>query len=176
MDMGDAPGWAGAGLGLAALFVSLVSVKHSRRSAGAAEESATAAAQSVVETRRSSDAAERSATAAEETLADQRREAAERRAAEAEANRPRPRLVIEHRRKALFRIVNMGSATAENIRLVETPEALNRWPDAFSLGPGDDQEFLVFEAGWGMTAPASLRLAWDGQDEPVVVRLPERIG
>lgn len=174
MDMGDAPGWVGAGLGLAAFIVSLRSVKHSKRAADAAEGSATAAEQSVVETRRSSDAAERSATAAEETLADQRREAADRRRQEEEANRPRAEFRIEHRSKAVWELVNYGTARAENVRCLDALGARDEWP-ALSVAAGDVYRFMMV-GSMGAPVPSVLRVVGDGQDEPVPLRVPPRIG
>jgi hypothetical protein len=171
MDWGDAPGWAGAGLGLAAFAVSLVSVKHSRRSADAAVESADAAKESVRLTRRSSDAAERSATAAEEMLADQRRAATEQRAAEAEAARPRVDLAVQYRDGNLFELVNYGHARAENVRLAEEDPAVSDWPAGVSLGHLDVSGFMMSGGmAWGI--PAVLKVVWDGQTDPVSLLVP----
>ncbi|MGW0121843.1 hypothetical protein [Streptomyces sp. NPDC003327] len=175
MDMRDAPGWVGAGLGLAAFVVSLRSVKHSKRAADAAEGSATAAEQSVVETRRSSDAAERSATAAEETPADQRREAAQRRRQEDEANRPRAEFRIEHRDKAVWELINHGTAAAENVRCLDAPGARDEWPPGLSTAAGDVYPFMM-AGSMQEPIPSVLRVVWEGQDEPVLLRVPPRIG
>jgi hypothetical protein len=179
MDWGDAPAWAAFFASVGAVIVSLKARGDGRRAANAAEQSVTeakrsadASEQSVVEARRSSDAAEVSARVAEETLADQRREAAERRAAEEEANRPRAVLRVEHRKKSSFEIVNAGDAPAENIRCLNRTEAVNRLPESFSLEPGEGQEFSLFSGGWGLQAPTSLKMVWDGQDEPKMLRVP----
>ncbi|MFC8270358.1 hypothetical protein ACFUIZ_32255 [Streptomyces cinereoruber] len=148
-------------------------MKHSRRAADAAESSATAAEQSVVETRRSSDAAERSAVAAEETLGDQRREAAERRQAEEEANRPRAKLHIEHRDKAVWELINHGTAAAENVRCLDAPGARDEWPADLSLAAGDVYAFMM-AGSMQERVPSVLRVVWDGQDEPVLLRVPPR--
>ncbi|MFI1361274.1 hypothetical protein ACH4TV_48135 [Streptomyces sp. NPDC020898] len=175
MDMGDVPGWVGAGLGLAAFAVSLVSVKHSRRSAEASATSADAAQASVVEARRSSDAAERSAHVAEATLADQRREAAERRAAEEEANRPRAALRIEHRNKAVWELVNSGTADAVNVRCVDGADAMDEWPSGLTVEAGNVYRFMM-AGSMEAPIPSVIRVVWDGQDDPVRLRVPPRFG
>ncbi|MDX3855743.1 hypothetical protein [Streptomyces sp. AK02-01A] len=175
MDMGDAPAWVGAGLGLAAFIVSLRSVKHSKRAADAAEGSATAAEQSVVETRRSSDAAERSAAAAEETLADQRREVAERRRQEEEASRPRAKFRIEHRSRAVWELINYGTARAENVCCLDAPGARDEWPTSLSVAAGDVYPFMMV-GSMAEPIPSVLRVVWEGQDEPVPLRVPPRLG
>ncbi|MER8083817.1 hypothetical protein ABTZ57_01310 [Streptomyces sp. NPDC094048] len=182
MEWGDVPAWAAIVISAVAIVVSLLARGDGKRAASAAEDSvveakrsADAAEQSVAEARRSGDAAERSAVAAEETLVDQRTEAAERRAAEAEASRPRAILRAEHRNKALFQIINAGTAPAENVRCIDVPEAVNNLPDTFSLSPGDAQEFWVFNA-MGLPNVSALRFVWDGQDDEVLIHVPPRIG
>ncbi|PVC65433.1 hypothetical protein DBP18_32215 [Streptomyces sp. CS081A] len=160
---------------MAAFIVSLRSVKHSKRAADAAEGSATAAEQSVVETRRSSDAAERSATAAEETLADQRREAAERRRQEEETHRPRVKLRIEHRNRAVWELINYGTARAENVRCLDAPGARDEWPVGLSVAAGDVYPFMM-AGSMQDPVPSVLRVVWEGHDEPVLLRVPPRIG
>ncbi len=168
MNWGDAPAWAAITVSLAAIVVSLKARGDGRRSADAAE-------QSVQESRRSGDAAERSAAAAEEALADQRREAAERRAVEEEVNRPRAKLAIEHATKARWQLINRGTATAEDVRcLEEVPAMVRPWPDGLSLAPGELHDFMM--AGSMQRAiPSVIRFLWDGQDEPVPLRVPPRI-
>ncbi|WP_406384531.1 hypothetical protein [Streptomyces sp. NBC_01618] len=167
MDWGDAAGWAAFAISGGALWVSFRAQRDGRRSANAAEES-------VREARRSGDAAVRSAVAAELTLADQQRAAEVQRVAE--ANRPRPVLSIEHSRKAVWQLINSGTAAAEHIRCDELPEAVVRgWEDDLSLPPGEVHEFMM-AGSMGSPIPAVLRLVWDGQDEPVPLRVPPRIG
>ncbi|MER5677382.1 hypothetical protein ABT081_10635 [Streptomyces sp. NPDC002238] len=171
MDLGDAAGWAAFAISGGALFVAVKAQRDGRRSANAAEAS-------VEEARLSRVASERSATVAEETLADQRREAAERRAAEEEANRPRAALSIEHSRKAVWQLINSGTATARNIRLEERPSALVRgWEegDDVTLDPGEVHEFMM-SGSMQSPMPPVLRLVWEGQDDPVPLRVPPRVG
>lgn len=183
MDWGDAPAWVAIVVSAVAIWVSYLARRDGKRSANAAEasvmeakRSADAAETSVAEARRSGNAAERSAVAAEETLADQRREAAERRAAEEEANRPRPVLTIEHYMNAVWHLVNSGTASAENIRIEESPRAVRAgWETPVSLPPNEVHEFMM-SGSLGFPMPAVLRLVWDGQEEPVPLRVPPRVG
>lgn len=178
MDWGDAAGWAAFAISGGALIISVRAQRDGRRSANAAEKSVTAAEASVEEARLSRLASERSATVAEETLADQRREAAERRATEEEANRPRVVLHIEHSRKAVWQLINSGTATARHIRLEERPRALARgWDEGedVTLAPGEVKEFMM-SGSMQSPMPPVLRLMWEGQDEPVPLRVPPRLG
>ncbi|MFE1329734.1 hypothetical protein [Streptomyces microflavus] len=181
MDWGDAPAWAAIVVSAVAIWVSVLARRDGKRSADAAEDSVTeakrsadAAETSVAEARRSGDAAERSAVAAEESLADQRREAEERRAAEEEAMRPRVVLEIEHHFNSVWHLVNNGTAPAENITCPDLPRAVVRgWEEPVSLPPGEVHEFMI-SAAMGRPAPTVLRLVWNGQEEPVPVRVPGR--
>ncbi|GGP35108.1 hypothetical protein ACWDY7_01440 [Streptomyces calvus] len=183
MDMGDVPAWAALVVSVGAVVVSLKARSDGSRAADAAEKSvieakrsADASEQAVVEARRSSDASERSAAVAEETLEDQRREAAERRAAEAEANRPRAALCIEHANKAMWHLANYGTGPAENIVCVDEVEAMiDDWPAGLSLAPGEVHDFMMV-GSMQASIPPVLRVKWDGQDEPVPLRVPPRIG
>ncbi|MER7816952.1 hypothetical protein [Streptomyces sp. NPDC096153] len=183
MDMGDMPAWAALVVSVGAVAVSLKARGDGSRAADAAEKSVTeakrsadASEQAVTEARRSSDAAERSAAVAEETLADQRREAAERRAAEAETNRPRAVLKIEHANKAKWHLMNHGTAAAENIVCVDEVDALiGDWPTGLSLPPGEIHDFMM-AGSMQASIPSVLRVKWDGQDEPVPLRVPPRVG
>ncbi|MFJ4009435.1 hypothetical protein [Streptomyces sp. NPDC090026] len=149
-------------------------MKHSKTSADAAEKSAKAAEDSVVEARRSGDAAERSAHVAEETLADHRREAAERRAAEEEANRPRPELSIEYRAGYRWGLVNSGTAPARAVRCLNPPAAMKfKWPEDLVVEPGGVFTFLLM-GSVAHSAPASLELVWEGQEQPRYLRVPPR--
>lgn len=183
MDMGDVPAWAALVVSVGAVIVSLLARRDGNRAATAAENSvkeakrsSDAAEQSVGEARRSGDAAERSARVAEETLADQRREAAERRAAEEEASRPRAELRIRHQTKAKWILVNEGTGPANNIVLVdEVPALVGTWSEGASLPPRDALEFMMAGA-MGAPLPSVIRVKWDGQEEPVPLLVPPRIG
>ncbi|MFF5448758.1 hypothetical protein [Streptomyces sp. NPDC012888] len=166
--MGEAPGWVGAVLGLAALLVSLRSLRYGRRSADAARDA-------VVEARRSGVAAERSAAAAEGALADRRNEVAERRAAEEEARRPRARLRIEHRTKAVWELVNHGDADAGNVRCLDASGAREEWPEGLTIPAGHAHQFMMVGC-MSAPVPSVLRVVWDGQEEPVPLRVPPRSG
>ncbi|WP_237295670.1 hypothetical protein [Streptomyces violaceoruber] len=167
-EWGDAPAWAAFGLAAIALVFSIKAQKDGRRSADAA-------VASVKEARLSRVASEKSAAVAAETLADQRREAAERRAEEEEANRPRAVLTIEHSRKAVWQLINSGTAAAENVRCEERPEAMVRgWPDGLSIPAGEVHEFMM-AGSMQASIPPVLRVTWDGQEEPVPLRVPPRV-
>ncbi|MFF2522461.1 hypothetical protein [Streptomyces liangshanensis] len=175
MDLGDAPGWGALVLSAGALAVAWKARGDGKRSAdaaqasvGEAQRSAAAAEASVVEGRRSADAAEGA-------LAEQRREAEERREAEAEANRPRVRLEIAHRHGATYQLINNGSATAVNVRVVgPRPRIQNRIPDGVTLEPNEIHDFMMSHMA-GSPIPSTLRMQWDGQDEPVPLRVPSRL-
>lgn len=178
MDLGDAAGWAAFAISVGAFSVSIRAQRDGRRSANAAEKSvtaseksATAAEASVEEARLSRMASERSATVAEETLADQRRKAAEERALEEEANRPRVELRVEYGVGNLFHLVNDGTARAENVRLAAEEPTVTSWPDGLSLDENDTHPFFM-AGGMAYNIPATLRFTWDGLAEPVTVRVP----
>ncbi|MFB4424832.1 hypothetical protein C5F59_027600 [Streptomyces sp. QL37] len=164
MDWGDAAGWAAFAISGGALFVSGLAQKDSRRSAVAAEES-------VREARLSREAAQRTAAVAEQTLLDQRREAAERRAAEEEASRPRVELRVEYRGKHNFLLINQGAAKAEHIRPVEDYPAMDPWPRDLALAENEVHRFGMIGGG-GHRVPAAIRVVWDGQEAPIVLRVP----
>lgn len=176
MDWGDAPAWAAFALSSGALWISFKARGDGKRSADAAEASVVEAQESRAEARRSGDAAERSAIAAEETLADQRREAEARRAAEAEANRPRADLVIEHSHKAKWLLINRGTGTAANVRLSnDVPALIGVWPDPLELPPGEAHDFMMAGA-MGAPIPSVIRVVWEGQADPVPLLVPPRVG
>ncbi|WP_248844604.1 hypothetical protein [Streptomyces anulatus] len=172
LEWGDWPAWLACVLAGIALWISMRAQKDGRRSANASETSATAAQESVEEARLSRIASERSATVAEETLADQRREAAERRAAEEEANRPRPRLVVERRSRSNFYLRNQGTGPALNITMSErgAPYLFERVVDQ-DLAPGEAVPFRMAAAD-ARPIPGTLYLTWDGQSEEVALPVP----
>ncbi|MFE0855034.1 hypothetical protein [Streptomyces mutabilis] len=148
MEWGDVPGWA-------AFVVALVAVEISRKA--------------YKQGKRSADAANRSATAAEQTLADQRREAAERRAAEAEAARPKVKLRIEYISGETYALRNVGNAPAVGIVGVEhDPDRVDLWPNPLRLDPQEAHEFMMYDSA-GASVPTHLRVRWDGQEEPVTL-------
>ncbi|MFE1349556.1 hypothetical protein [Streptomyces sp. NPDC058757] len=164
MDWGDIPAWAAFGLSGAALLVAWKARGDGKRSADAAEASA-------AEARRSSDASERSATAAEASLALQQQEADARQAAEAEAARPRVRLALHWHRGQIFHLVNEGSAPAENLQLLTISDDASPLEPLTRLGVGEGAEFLIM-TGLAGGAPTTLEFIWDGQEEPVRLRIP----
>ncbi|MEV7110996.1 hypothetical protein [Streptomyces anulatus] len=111
VGLGDWPAWPACLAAVVALVISIRAQRDGRRSADAAEKSVTTAEASVEEARLSRLASERSATVAEETPADQRREAAERRAAEEEASRPRVALRVEYSGGGMFLLRVSGHPT-----------------------------------------------------------------
>lgn len=169
-EWGDAPAWAAFVLAAIAVVISIRAQRDGRRSANAAEKSVTAAEKSVEEARLSRIASEKSTAIAEETLADQRREAAERRAAEVEAARPRPDLFIKYRGGSQFHLINRGTGLAENIRVVEEHHAMDPWGEV-SLGANEVYPFMMAGDNSGLV-PGAIKLAWDGLTEPVSVLVP----
>ncbi|MFJ8224933.1 hypothetical protein [Streptomyces griseus] len=172
LGWGDWPTLVACLIAGAALVVAFKAQRDGRRSATASEASATAAQESVEEARLSRLASERSATVAEETLADQRREAAERRAAEEEANRPRPRLVVERRSRNSFYLRNQGTGPAFKITMSErgAPYFFERVVDQ-DLAPGEGVPFQMAAAD-ARPIPGTLYLTWEGQAEEVALPVP----
>ncbi|MFE7754296.1 hypothetical protein [Streptomyces sp. NPDC057429] len=170
-ELGDVPAWAAFVLAAIALVFSIRAQKDGRKSANAAVESVAAAKASVEEARLSRIASEKSATVAAETLADQRRDAAERRAAEEEASRPRVELRIEYRSGSVFHLINQGRARAEHIRTVGDYPSMTTWPDNLSLGENESHRFMMM-GDMVNRVPAMVRFVWDGQDEPVSLPVP----
>lgn len=150
MDWGDAPGWAALVVALGALEISRRARKDGKRSA---------------------DAADRSATAAEQTLADQRREAAERRMAEEEAARPKVRLAIQFVEGHLYRLRNRGDATAIRVTNSSPCGAVDEWPEDLTLQPGEAHEFMI-AGDMNNQEPAQIYVTWEGQADPVVLPVP----
>ncbi|WP_237302682.1 hypothetical protein [Streptomyces sp. S063] len=179
LEWGDWPAWLACLFAAIALWISIRAQKDGRRSANASETSATAAQASVTaaqasveEARLSRLASERSATVAEETLADQRREAAERRAAEEEANRPRPRFLIEIIGRNQYRLRNVGTGPATGITVAarDEPYIMGRIHDV-ALVPREAFPFTMVGAA-GAPIPGTLYVTWDGQTEEVAVAVP----
>ncbi|MER6021826.1 hypothetical protein [Streptomyces anulatus] len=172
LGWGDWPAWLACLAAVVALVISVRAQRDGRRSANAAEKSVAAAEASVEEARLSRLASERSATVAEETLADQRREAAERRAAEEEASRPQVDLRVEYSGGRTFLLFNHGAARAENIRAVGEYPAMRSWPAGLSLGGNEPHTFMM-AGDYEDPVPAVIKVVWDGQDEPVSLRVPQ---
>ncbi|OKI41659.1 hypothetical protein A6A29_37655 [Streptomyces sp. TSRI0281] len=158
MDLGDAAGWAAFAISAGALVVSYRAQRDGRKSAE--------------EARLSRIASERSATVAEEQLVDQRREAAERRAAEVEASRPRPDFVIEQQSAHIFYLRNTGTGPATGVSLSarEAPYVFEP-PSDEDLGPHDAVRFRMAGAA-GRPIPGTLYLTWDGQSDEIAVAVP----
>ncbi|WP_241837606.1 hypothetical protein [Streptomyces sp. CB02115] len=167
LGWGDWPAWLGCLAAVVALVISTRAQRDGRRSANAAEKSVAAAEASVEEVRLSPLASERSATVAEETLADQRREAAEE-----EASRPRVDLRVEYSGGGMFLLFNQGAARAENIRAVGEYPAMRSWPAGLSLGGNEPHTFMM-AGDYEDPVPAVIKVVWDGQDEPVSLRVPQ---
>lgn len=152
MDWGDTPAWVACALSAGALIISL-------KARGDGKESARAAV--------------RSADAAEATLAEQRREAEERRAAEAEAARPRPALAVEYSRGSAYRLCNYGTGPALKVTVLEEglPPVVRNRPIEVDLQPDEAHEFLM-TGTMGGPVPPQIYVTWDGQDTPVPLRVP----
>ncbi|MCX5239773.1 hypothetical protein OG824_31690 [Streptomyces prunicolor] len=157
MNWGDVPAWAAFVLSGVAVWVSVKARGDGKKSADA---SATSAQASV-----------RSAVAAEGALALQRQEFNERRAAEAEASRPRVDLRIEYVGGDRYRVVNHGEAPAENVRFVQPPEQAHGLNEVLSLARNEGHDFYVLGSA-GLDIPTSLKAVWDGQTEAVTLRMP----
>ncbi|MFG3174904.1 hypothetical protein ACGFZC_07475 [[Kitasatospora] papulosa] len=158
MEMGDAAAWAAFAISAVAGVISYRAQRDGRKSAE--------------EARLSRLASERSAAVAEAQLADQRQEAAERRAAEAEAARPRPDFVIERKSQHMFYLRNVGTGPATGVTLIarQRPYIFDPVANA-DMGPHDAEEFRMAGAG-GSPVPGTLYLTWDGQSEEVAVTVP----
>ncbi|MFE4552387.1 hypothetical protein [Streptomyces sp. NPDC056785] len=109
--------------------------------------------------------------AAEEALALQRQEAQDRRDAEVEAARPRVDLRVEYVRGNRYRIVNHGQASAENLTFVDPPALARGLTEVINLAGNEGHYFNVVGAS-GVPVPTFLKAVWDGQTEPVTVRMP----
>lgn len=154
MNWGDAPAWAAFAVSLGAFGISLKARGDGKRSANAAE---------------------KSAEVAEDALAYQRRMDADRRAAEEEANRPRVVLSFEHANKARWQLINHGTATAAHVRITEVVGAMHRpWPESLTLAPGEVYDFLM-AGSMQESVPSVIRVIWDGQEDPVPLRVPPRV-
>lgn len=150
ISWGDAPGWVALIVAIWAAWTS-----HKARKVGD----------------RSAVASERSAAAAEGALEDQRRQAAEQRAAEEHAVRPRVQLLIEQRGKERYALRNEGNVAAENIVCLTESGALLEWPDGLRLEPGERHPFITAPS-FGDREPTRLQFTWDGQADPVTVPMP----
>ncbi|WP_159046912.1 hypothetical protein [Streptomyces sp. XY66] len=177
MDWGDASSWAALVVAMVAAAVSGKALKHSKNSADSAKKSADAAERSAL-------AAERSAAADEASLAEFRQEASERRAAEAEAARPKPDLKVEvasptpgmgvrvAQRRYILR--NTGTGPAVNVTTVQAGVSgqCRSLPFGVTLRPGEGHEFQTVMA-LGMTPVTAIHVNWDGQAEPVALPIPQ---
>ncbi|KJY18390.1 hypothetical protein VR43_25205 [Streptomyces sp. NRRL S-104] len=174
-EWGDVASWFAFALAGGAFVVSLKARGDSKTSAGATVRAADAAEGSLMEARRSADGAVRSAAAAEDALMLQREEASARRAAEEEARRPRVELVLLFHQGSTWHLVNQGSAPARNVRLLTTFEF--RPPEMapnLILDPGAVQP-LRMQSALGASMPTVLEFTWEGQDEPVRLRVPPKL-
>ncbi|MFJ4917628.1 hypothetical protein [Streptomyces sp. NPDC088726] len=162
---GDVGAWVAVVLALAALVVSIRAQRDGRKSADAA-------VASVEEARLSRLASERSAKVAEQTLLDQRQEAAERRIAEAEANRPRPAFTITRSRNNEFYLRNSGTGPAAGVTVLDRgfPDIGER-PENQTLAPDEAVDFRMLATA-GSSIPSTLYVVWDGQEEGVPVAVP----
>lgn len=145
---------------IAAFIVAVLAFVVSCFAGWSAHRSATAAEGAVVQAKRSADAADRSADIAAQQLAMQQEEA-----------RPKVELDIEPYAKGVYRLVNLGSATAVNLRLHAEDEALIEWDEdepRVSLEGGQGWRFMVASMA---DLPSQLRFVWDGHDEPEYVRM-----
>ncbi|MFE5996743.1 hypothetical protein ACFQ6C_07595 [Streptomyces sp. NPDC056454] len=172
LGWGDWPTLVACLIAGAALVVAFKAQRDGRRSATASEASAAAAVASVEEARLSRLASERSANVAEETLADQRREAAERRAVEEEANRPRPDLRIVRLGRYRFELRNFGTGPAAEVTVTARTAPYQMDPiENVALMGGEAFPFTMMAAD-GLPVPRTLYAVWDGQAEEVALAVP----
>ncbi|MFE9645288.1 hypothetical protein ACFYO0_14465 [Streptomyces sp. NPDC006365] len=144
MSWADVPGWGALGVSAVALGISIRALKHSDRAAAAAE---------------------RSAAAEEAALADQRAAAA-----------PKVELVLEPpgggRKWGVFQLRNIGELTATAVTVLEEGyPATSERPVGVTLEPGEAHTFLL-SPGINEPLPAQLKVVWDGQSDPVAIRIP----
>lgn len=161
--------WVTAALAVLALVVSIGAFVYARRgtiaaerSADAAEASARTAAATLAENRRSADAAVDAAAAAQRSadLAD-------------EALHPAPvvELVITKAGGDSWVLRNVGAATARGVCHVDEVSFRLRLASDLELGRGVGEQFLM-AGDMDNPLPPHLRFVWEGQDEPVAVRVP----
>lgn len=157
--------WVTAVIAILALILSVAAFVYARRgtiaaekSADAAEASASTAAATLTENRRSADAAVAAAAAAARSadLAD-------------EALHPAPvvRLVIEKAGGSAWVLRNVGDARAVGVRCTDDVSGLFRIARDLDLSPGAGERFMMNSA-----RQPHLHFVWEGQDEPVAVRVP----
>ncbi|MER6315860.1 hypothetical protein ABT237_19065 [Streptomyces sp. NPDC001581] len=173
-EWGDVASWGALALASGALAVSYKARGDSKKSANATVGAAAAAEQSVAEARRSADASIRSAAAAESSLEPQRQDAEARRLAEEASTRPRVELVLLFHEGSTWHLINQGTAPARNLQLRTAFEF--RRPDMpanLILDPGAVQPLRMI-AGLGSSVPAVLDFTWEGQDEPLRLRVPPK--
>ncbi|MGP4090747.1 hypothetical protein [Streptomyces sp. KR55] len=166
MDWGDVPSAVAALVAVVAAVFSGIALKHSRQSANAARQSADSS-------ERAAAAAERSAAADEAALAEMQNEAAERRAAEAEAARPRPDLRVERTSKVQYLLRNRGTGPAVNLTVVRAgePGQCRNLPEGVTLQPGESHEFQILTA-MGLDPVTAIYVKWDGQTDAIAVPVP----
>ncbi|TFE49007.1 hypothetical protein E3E14_16715 [Streptomyces sp. ICN441] len=173
-EWGDVASWAAFALAGGAFVVSLKARGDSKKSADATVRAASAAEESVAEARRSADASIRSAAAAESSLELQQQDAEERRRAQEEAQRPRVDLRLMFHEGSTWHLVNDGTAPARNLQLrtqfeFRPPEM----PANLILDPGAVQPLRMIGT-LGAPRPAVLEFTWEGQDDPVRLRVPPK--
>lgn len=134
-----------------AVLISFFALWHSKRSADAAEQSAKAA--------------ERSAAADEGALADARRQ-------EQDANRPRVVFELLPVGKLHYRLRNVGTAIAKDVRVVGDLPNAQDLPDGETLAPNAAHDFYVLTHDRS-SVPTELPVMWEGQSEPVLVPFPD---
>lgn len=151
MDMGNAPAWV-------AIIVSAVALWTSRR----------AAKMSTAEARRSADASERSAAVAEEALAEQRRAAEQERVAAA----PKVKLVLEAASYGVYRLRNIGNATASRAAIMSRGWPRSKGPPQdLTLRPQEAHEFILTKTKYAHL-PSHLWVIYDGLDEATALSVP----
>jgi hypothetical protein len=161
MEPGDIATWAGVGVallvGASALAVSLRQIRQQERQNLINERAAEAS-------HRQAEAAERRAIAVEETL--QRlgntSPLGGQEAADVQWN-------LE-RRKDLFTLRNVGTTTAEGVRVLpeNLPPITRNLPDNASVRPQEAVEFFMVGT-WGEPVPPQIMVAWDGREAVVAV-------
>ncbi|MFH8717263.1 hypothetical protein [Streptomyces zaomyceticus] len=94
-----------------------------------------------------------------------------RQAAEVEAARPRASLALHWHNGQIFHLVNEGTAPADNLQLLTVSDDASPLDPLTRLGAGEVAEFLIMTS-MASGAPTVLEFTWDGQDEPVRLRVP----
>ncbi|MGY3206342.1 hypothetical protein [Streptomyces sp. TE5632] len=81
------------------------------------------------------------------------------------------RLRVEYMDGDTYRLRNWGDATATNVVNTEPCPAVVDWAAPLTLQPGEAHPFMI-AGDYDNPAPTQLAVAWDGQEDPVILPVP----